>query len=116
MPWGSLLVPSNGSHAFDRTSPHSTVESSPDYCSEEEEAEVTIEPVVRSHETKFVHATHAIPVHQTMKAPALRTQPKFLAANVRFGESSQARGTGARQESSSKEFPLQTRTLDMRPS
>ena len=115
MPWGSLLVPSNGSHASGRTSPHSTVESSPDYRSEEEEADVTIEPMVRSDETKSVHGTRATPVHQAMKVPALRTQPKALAANVRFEGSSQARYTDVRQESSSKELPLQTRTLDMWP-
>ena len=72
-----------------KTNPHSTVKLLPDYGSEEKEAEaeMAIDPMVRSDETKSVHATRAIPAHQTMKAPALRTQPKFLATTVRFEES-----------------------------
>ena len=117
MPSGSLLVVNTCSRASGRTSPHSTVQATPDYCSaEEEDAEATIEQVARSHETKLVRATHAIPVRQKTKAPAPRTQPILLAADVRFEESSQAIDTGDHQESASLELLLQTRTLDMRPS
>ena len=71
-----------------------------------------IEQVARPHKTDLVRATHALPVGQKTKAPAPRTQPMILAANVRFEESSQARDTGGRQKSASPELLLQTRTLD----
>ena len=78
MPSGSLLVVNTCSRASGRTSPHSTAELLPDYGSEEKKVavEVTVDPMVRPDATWSVRATHAIPAHQTMTAPALRTQPK----------------------------------------
>ena len=98
MPSGSLLVVSTWSRASDKTSPHNTAELLPDYGSEEKKAavEIAVDPMARPDATWSVRATRAIPAHQTMKAPALRTQPKLLATTVRFEESSQARDTDVR--------------------